>query len=253
MKNLDVEKINAMRVGGKMLRDMLLELKGMIKPGLDVYQLETRFIEMCNEKQVEPSCKGYKVAGLPPFPTGLCIGINSESVHCYPKRGQLLQTGDIITVDTVIKYNGYHVDSAFTSGVGTISKEDERFIETVKLASANAIKEAIAGNHIGDIGYAMESIMHIAGFDVLYDFVGHGIGEKMHQAPDIPCFGDRGHGQKLVEGMTIAIEALCCQGNGEVEYVKANDWQTRMADGKKFAIFEHTVLVTKDGPEILTK
>lgn len=252
MKSQNTEKLEIMRAGGKILHKMLLEIKAMIKPGVDVYDLENKFIEMCTKENVMPACKGYRVAGLPPFPTGLCIGINSESVHCYPKKGELLKEGDIITVDTVIKYKGYHVDSAFTTGIGEISKEDQRFIDTARLAATTAFKEAKTGNHVGDIGYSMASIMSIAGYDVLFDFVGHGIGERMHEQPDIPCFGKKGNGPKLQEGMTIAIEALCCEGNGDVEYVHPHDWQTRMVDGKKFAIFEHTVCVGKNGPEILT-
>lgn len=252
MNNLNIQKIESMRTGGKLLHEMLKTIKSMIKPGIDVYDLEEKFIEMCAKENAYPACKGYRVAGLPPFPTGLCIGINSESVHCYPKKGEILKEGDIISVDTVIKYQDYHVDSAFTMGIGEISSEKQRFIDTARLASKQAINQAITGGHIGDIGFAMNSIMNIAGFSVLTDFVGHGIGEKMHQAPDVPCFGRKGQGMKLEEGMTLAIEALCAQGEGDVEYVNPRDWQTRMADGMNFAIFEHTVIVTKNGPEILT-
>lgn len=245
-------KIENMQAGGKILADMLVKLKAMIRSGLDVYELEIAFIEMCNDVKAIPACKGYRVAGLPPFPTGLCIGINSESVHCYPKRGEILQEGDIVAVDTVIKYRDYHVDSAFTVAVGNISQEKQRFINTAKLAANSAFQEAIVGNHIGDIGFAMSSIMKIAGYNVLVDFVGHGIGEKMHQYPDVPCYGRKGQGLKLEDGMTLAIEALCCEGESDVEYVNPRDWQTRMVDGKNFAIFEHTIVVRKNKPEILT-
>jgi methionyl aminopeptidase len=253
MTNNQEQKIEAMREGGKILRNILRQIEAAIEPELDTYVLEELFIKLCKENNVTPSCKGYQVANLPPFPTGLCLGVNEESVHCYPQKGQILREGDIVTVDTVIKHAGYHVDSAFTKGVGQISQEDQRFIDTTRLAANNAFKEAIAGNHVGDIGYAIDSILSMAGFNVLTDFVGHGIGERMHEAPDIPCFGARGRGMELREGMTLAIEILATQGGSEVNYRHPRDWQTFMADGKKFAIFEHTVLVTKDGPEVLTR
>ncbi len=251
--NTDSNKIEAMRTGGKLLKSMLDQIKAQIRVGLDVYELEELFIKLCKESGAEPACKGYRVAGLPPFPTGLCVGINAESVHCYPKKGTVLQEGDLISVDTVIKYQGWHVDSAFTVGVGKISEIDRKFLEAALMASNSSLKEAVAGKHIGDIGYVMESIMQMSGFDVLSDFVGHGIGREMHEAPDIPCFGDRGRGPNIKVGQTLAIEALTCQGGSEVEYVNRNDWQTQMSDGGKFAIFEHTVLITENGPEVLTR
>jgi methionyl aminopeptidase len=242
----------SMRQGGKILAEILKELKQMIVPSLNVWSLEERFLDYCKKNQVEPACKGYTTAELPPFPAGLCISINKEAVHCYPKQQEKLRAGDTIAVDTVIKYQGLHVDSAFTAGVGQISELDRRFLETAQMASNSAIKQAYAGNHIEDIGYIMQNIMELAGFNVLYDFVGHGIGTKMHESPDIPCFGRKGHGIELKEGMTLAIEALVCQGDPEIYYPNRRDWQTEMADGMKFAIFEHTVLIGTEQPEVLT-
>lgn len=252
MAKQDLTQINAMKEGGKILSSILNSLKSKIKVGLDIYDLEIEFLNLCEKYNAIPACKGYVAGHLPPFPTGLCIGINDEAVHGYPIKGRILKNGDLISVDTCIKYKGYHTDSAFTIGVGEISKENERFLNTAQLASTMAIKEAISGNRIGDISHVMESIMKMAGYDVLYDYVGHGIGENMHQAPDIPCFGDKGKGEKLKKGMTIAIEALCAQGIGDVESINKNDWPTRLVDGKNFAIFEHTVLIDNE-PIILTK
>lgn len=246
------EQINKMREGGKILGKILKEIRKIIKPGIKVMDLEKTFIKLCNEYKVEPACKGYIVGNLPPFPAGLCISINKEAVHCYPKQNELLREGDTIAVDTVIKFKGMHVDSAFTVGVGIISELDRRFLETAQMAANSATKQAVAGNKLEDIGYNMQNIMELAGFNVLYDFVGHGIGEHMHESPDIPCYGRKGHGIELKENMTLAIEALVCQGNPEIYYPERRDWQTEMADGKKFAIFEHTILVKPGQPEILT-
>lgn len=242
-----------MKEGGKILADMLEDLKSRIKPGLDIWELETTFRLICKEKNAIPACMGYRAASYPHFPTGLCIGINHQCVHCYPEPGIILKEGDIVTVDAVIKYKGFHVDSAFTKGVGKISDEKQRLVNTSKLALETAINQARPGNTIGHLGNAMQTIAEMSGFNVLRDFTGHSIGRNMHESPYIPCFGEKGAGQKLVPGMTLAIEALICSGAPEVVHPVPNDWQTQMADGKDFAIFEHTILITKNKPEILTK
>jgi len=246
-------QIIAMQEGGKILRSILKKLKAMIEPGLMTMDLELEFLRLCEEHKVIPSCKNYQTHGLPPFPTGLCISINDQAVHCYPEKGQYLKEGDSIAVDTVISYKGMHVDSAFTCVAGSADSETERFIEVTQMASSAGIKQAIAGNHVGDISYAIQTIMQLAGFNVLLDFVGHGIGLSMHESPDIPCYGKKGQGLKLQSGMTLAIETLACQGEPDIDYPGPDAWQTKMADGKKFAIFEHTVLVTEKEPIILTK
>lgn len=246
-------QIKTMKEGGKILFDILMELKSMLKIGTEVMSLENKFIELCKKNNVIPGCKGYRAAYFPPFRYGLCLSINDEAVHCYPKDNVYLHSGDTIAIDTVIKYKDLFVDSAFTEGIGDISTIDRKFLETAKYAHNSAIKKAVAGNHIGAIGNQMESIMRLAGFNVLYDFVGHGIGKEMHEEPDIPCFGDTNSGPILREGMTLAIEALVCQGDSEILYPIRGDWETKMADHKKFAIFEHTVAVTKNEPLILTK
>lgn len=247
------EQINIMTEGGKILSDILKDLQSMLKIGTEVMSLENRFIELCKKNNVIPGCKGYRASFFPPFRYGLCISINDESVHCYPKDAVVLRSGDLIAIDTVIKYKGMFVDSAFTQGIGDISILDKKFLETAKYAHNSAVTKAIEGNHVGAISHQIESIMWLAGFNVLYDFVGHGIGEKMHEEPDIPCFGETDYGPVLKEGMTLAIEALVCQGDSEVSYPIRGDWETKMADGKKFAIFEHTIAVTRDVPQILTK
>jgi len=246
-------QILTMQEGGKILRSILKKLKAMIKPGLKTMDLEIEFLRLCEEAKVVPSCKNYQTHGLPPFPTGLCISINDQAVHCYPQKGQILKEGDSIAVDTVIAFKGMHVDSAFSAVAGESDSETERFLEVTKMASSAGIKQAIAGNYVGDISYAIQTIMQLAGFNVLRDFVGHGIGTSMHELPDIPCYGKKGQGMKLQTGMTLAIETLACQGDPDIDYPGPDAWQTRMADGKKFAIFEHTVLVTDKEPIILTK
>lgn len=246
------EEIKIISEAGKILRVILKDIKSMIKPNICAYDLENRFIELCNKYDVIPACKNYKEYNLPPFPTGLCLSINDEAVHCFPEKDRILKDGDTVAVDTVIKYKGYHADSAFTVGVGNINNDIKRFLETAQMAASSAFSMAKDGNTVGDIGYTMNSIMKLAGYNTLKEFVGHGIGKYMHEKPDIPCYGSKGSGMVLKEGMTIAIEALTCEGESEIIYTEKNPWKTRLKDGKHFAIFEHTILITKKCPIILT-
>ena len=244
------KEIQIMRGLGKILSSMFIELGKMIKPGTDVWNLEKKFIEMCDESGVIPSCKNYSEGGLPPFPSGLCISINNQSVHCFPKKGVILKEGDIINIDTVISFNGLHVDSAHCYAVGKISEENEKLLETTEKAMYNAISKIKNNAKIGALSSAMQKTVEKDGFNVLKDYAGHGIGYSMHEYPEIPCYGNKNEGPKLREGMTICVEALVCEGNDIV--FNTSDWETEMADGGNFCIFEHTVLVTRNGYDILT-
>jgi methionyl aminopeptidase len=245
------EEIADMKVAGKLLANILNSLKAMIKPGLDVFELETTFISFCKANKVSPACKGYNPFGAYPFPTGLCVSINSQSVHCFPKKGVKLKEGDIVTVDTVIKYKNIHVDSAFATAVGQISPKTQKLLDTTEAALYNAIEEVADDVRIGKISNKLQKTVNKPGFDVLRDYAGHGIGYEMHEWPQILCYGNKNDGPKLKAGMTICIESLCCTGKSKVDNL--NLWETKMKDGGLFAQFEHTVLVSDKGYEILTK
>lgn len=245
------KEIEIMRKAGKILANMLIDLKKEIKPGINVWKLEEKFIEMCKEKDITPSCKGYDAGKLSPFPTGLCLSINSQSVHCYPKKGVILKDGDIVSIDTVIDLEGLKVDAAICVPVGNISKEARDLIETTEKALYNSISKIKDGVRIGVLSEEMQKTVENAGFSVLKDYAGHGIGYSMHEDPEISCYGDKNDGPTLKAGMTICIESLVCSGDDKVDNLNA--WETRMNDGGLFCIFEHTILVTKDGYEILTK
>jgi methionyl aminopeptidase len=250
--NIKTEKeIEIMKKAGKILAKMLIELEKEIKPGIDVWILEEKFIEMCKDENVIPSCKGYDPSGLPPFPTGLCLSINSQSVHCFPRNGVILKDGDIVSIDTVIDLDGLKVDAAICVPVGNISQEANDLIETTKKTLNNAISMVKEGINVGVLSETMQKTVESAGFNVLKDYAGHGIGYSMHEEPEICCYGDKNDGPILKEGMTICIEALVCSGDDKVDNLNA--WETRMHDGGLFCIFEHTILVTEDGFEILTK
>lgn len=245
------KEIETMRKAGKILANILFELKKEVKPGLDVWKLEEKFLQLCKQNNVTPSCKGYGKWGQPPFPTGLCVSINSQSVHCFPKKGVILKNGDIISVDTVIDLNGLKADSAFCIPVGKVSDGAEKLIKITEEALYNSISKVRNKVKVGVISEEMQNTVERAGFNVLKDYAGHGIGYSMHEEPEIACYGNKNDGPELKAGMIICIEALVCAGKDKVKNL--NEWETEMADSKLFCIFEHTVLVTKDGYEILTK
>jgi methionyl aminopeptidase len=245
------EELATMRKAGKILSEILTELRAMIKPGLNVWNLEDRFVSLCDEKGVLPACKNYAPEGYPPFPTGLCVSINSQSVHCFPRKNVILKEGDLVNVDTVITLSGLNVDSAFCECAGKPSDKAAGLMKTAKEALNKVICKVKEGTKIGELSNALQKTVEQAGFNVLKDYAGHGIGYHMHEDPEIPCYGSKFEGPKLKEGMTICIEALTCSGNDKVQNL--NSWETKMADSGLFCIFEHTILVTKNGYEILTE
>lgn len=244
------QQLDIMRANGHILGNILAELKDMIKPDVDTWELEERFMKLCQKNAVNPSCKGYKPYYLPPFPTGLCVSVNDQCVHCYPKLGQILKDGDVITIDTVIDAKGWYVDSSFAVAVGNAPEIKQRLVKTSEEALQRALKEARANKRIGDIAHALQSTAEKNGLNVLDEYAGHGIGTDMHEDPEVPCTGQPNTGPKLREGMTICIESLICTGNPSVKYV--NSWETKMRDGGYFAQFEHTVLIKDGENEILT-
>lgn len=245
------EEIESMRKAGKLLSTILKDLKKMLKPGLDVWELEKAFISFCDKNKLTPSCKGYNPFGISPFPTGLCISINSQSVHCFPKKGTVLKDGDTITIDTVIKYKNLHVDSAFAATIGKPSPKAQKLVQTSEKALYEAINEVASNTKIGKISNKLQKTVQKVGFDVIRDYAGHGIGYEMHEWPQILCYGSKNDGPKLKTGMVICIESLCCSNSPKIENI--NLWETKMKDGGLFAQFEHTVLVLDNGYEILTK
>ncbi|MFC1755909.1 type I methionyl aminopeptidase [Patescibacteria group bacterium] len=244
-------EIEIMQEAGAILGRMLQELKSKAVVGMDVWDFEEAFLKMCEDSKVRPACKSYTMHDLPPFPTGLCISLNDQSVHCFPVKGSILKDGDVVTLDTVIEHKGMYVDSAITFGVGKVLESDKKLMEAAEKALYESIKVIKPGIKLGLISNTMQNVVEKNGFTVLKDYAGHGIGNKMHELPEVPCYGDAEDGPIIKAGMVFAIEPLVCEN--EHLLVHSNNWQTKTADGGNFVQFEHTVLVTKDGYEILTK
>jgi len=245
------KEIEIMRQGGNILAKMLQELKSQVVVGMDVWELEQSFIEMCSAQSVAPACKSYTMQGLPPFPTGLCISINDQSVHCFPVKGTILKDGDVLTIDTVIEHKDMFLDSAVTFGVGNVSDSAKKLMDTTEKAMYESIKVIKPGIKLGLISNTMHKVVEEKGYSVLKNYAGHGIGNSMHELPEIPCYGNPNEGPEVLEGMVFAIEPLVCENSELLEHSKG--WETKTADGGNFVQFEHTVLVTADGHEILTK
>lgn len=225
-----------------------LELAGKaVKPGVSTYDIDALIHDFIVGAGAKPSFLGY--GG---FPASSCISINDEIIHGIPNRKRIIQNGDIVSVDVGAFIDGYHGDNAFTFAAGDVSDEAKKLLEATEQSLYEAIKVAVAGNRIGDIGSAVSSYVEDRGFSVVREYVGHGVGRDLHEDPEVPNFGKAGHGVRLVPGMTIAIEPMINAGGREVKRL-ADKWTVVTADHSLSAHFEHTILITADGPVIMTK
>jgi methionyl aminopeptidase len=236
------EEIEKMRASNYIVAEILNRLKEKVTPGITTGELDSYSEELVRKKGAEPSFKGY--------PYSLCISVNSEVVHGFPSD-RILVEGDIVSLDFGAYYNGYYGDSAITVPVGKISEEAAKLIRVTEQGLYNGIREARAGNRLGDISAAVQDCVEVAGFSVVRDFVGHGIGKKLHEEPQIPNYGTKGRGIQLKPGMVLAIEPMVNEGTYKVKVID-NGWTVVTEDGKLSAHFEHSVAITEDGPDILS-
>lgn len=242
------EKITAMREGGKIMGNLLRDLKNYVRPGMTGKEIDAWV-----RKEIVKRGAGVSYDMLDEdFPGSICISVNDELVHGAPKD-EPLEKGDKVSFDLVIFYKGYHTDSAFTMLVGNEgSLAVEKMISITESSLYEGIEQVKPGAHIGDIGAAVEKVLREGHLGVITNYVGHGIDKTMHETPEIPNYGKKGRGYKLVEGDTICIEPMSCLGR-PANYIDKNDgWSVKMQDGSIGCHFEHTILVTKDGYEILT-
>lgn len=244
-------EIEAMRQGGKILAAVLQKVAAAVKPGISTKQLDIIAEESLRALGATPSFLGYKSDNLV-YPASLCTSVNSEVVHGIPSNNKILQEGDIIGLDLGCWYNGLCTDHAVTVPVGRVSSEAKKLIKTTQTALDIALKKARAGVTIGDLGEAIQAYVEHQGFSVVRALTGHGVGRAVHEEPIVPNFGKSGQGIKIQDGMTLAIEPMVNAGDYEVDNL-ADGWTVVTADGKLSAHFEHTVLITHDDCEVLTK
>ena len=232
---------------GKIVGETLALMRRIVRPGLTTEDLDRAAEEFIRSHEgATPSFKG-----LYGFPKTLCTSIDVEIVHGIPSHKRVLDEGSIVSVDVGVQLEGLHADSATTLGVGTISPETERLLEVTQECLAAGIAQARVGNHVGDIGYAVQQVAEGAGYGVVRELVGHGIGARFHEEPQVPNYGNPKRGPRLLEGMTLAIEPMITMGDPATKTL-ADKWTVVTADGSLSAHFEHTVAITANGPRILT-
>ncbi len=239
-------EIDTMRAAGRIVFAVLAELAAHVHPGVSTADLDRVAEEFIRARGGVPSFKG-----LYGFPATLCTSINEEIVHGIPSKKRVLGEGNVFTADVGVMLDGIHADSARTYPVGEISPEAARLLTVTEASLYAGITEAIAGNHVGDIGHAVQNVAEGAGFGVVRELVGHGIGRTFHEEPQVPNYGRPKRGPLLKPGMTIAIEPMITAGDPATRTLE-DKWTVVTVDGSLSAHFEHTIAITEKGPEILT-
>ncbi len=240
-------ELETMHQAGLVVWDVLNGLRERVRPGITTLELEEFAASRAAEHKVRSAFKGYRG-----YPCVLCASVNQEVVHGIPSASRTLREGDIISLDFGVEYKGYYGDAAVTVGVGKIRPEREKLLRVTRESLDRAIEKVRLGNRLSDVSAAVQQWVEKEGFSVVRDFVGHGIGTKMHEEPNVPNYGEPGHGPRLEEGMVFAIEPMVNAGGPGVK-VLDDHWTAVTTDGSDSAHFEHTVAVTSKGPWILTR
>ena len=239
------EEVELLRKSNMLVSRTLAEIATLIRPGITTLDLDKAAETFILDNGGKPAFKGYNG-----FPKTLCTSVNDEVVHGIPS-GYILKEGDIISVDCGVLMNGYYGDSAYTFAVGEIDEEVRRLLEVTKASLEEGVKEAIAGNRVGDISFAVQTMAENAGYSVVRELVGHGLGTKLHEAPEVPNYGKRGSGAKMAKGLVICIEPMINMGLQETIQMR-DGWTIKTADGKPSAHFEYAVAIDKEKADVLT-
>lgn len=239
-------ELTRMRAANRLVAQVLATLEATVQPGMTTLELDALAEGMVRDAGAVPAFKGYRG-----FPATLCTSVNAEVVHGIPSRIRPLEDGDIVSIDIGAKLDGFYGDSAVTVAVGTVPERTQELLRVTRESLEKAITQVQVGGRVSDIGHAVQSWVEAHGFSVVREFVGHGIGQQLHEEPQIPNYGTRGRGAKLAEGMVLAIEPMVAMGRPEVKVLK-DGWTAVTKDGSLAAHFEHTVAVGADGPVVLT-
>ncbi len=240
-------EIDKMRNSGRIVRQVLDAAVAAVKPGVTTMDLENVAAAKIEELGAKPAFKGYY-----DYPCVLCTSVNQEIVHGIPSEKRTLKEGDIVSIDCGVVLDGYYSDSAVTVPVGNhVNPEIKKLLDVTKASLDRAIQAARIGSTVGDVGATVQEMVEANGFSVVREFVGHGIGTRLHEEPQVPNYGTRGHGPRLREGMVLAIEPMVNIGKPETRLLD-NRWTAVTVDGSYSAHFEHSVAVTKSGPVVLT-
>jgi methionyl aminopeptidase len=240
------QELAKMEVANRIVAEVLAGIKERLRPGVETRELDELAVEMCRQQKVEPAFKGYRG-----YPRSICISVNDEIVHGIP-GARRIEAGDLVSLDFGVKYQGYYGDAAITVGMGEVEPRARKLMEVTEEALYAGISQAKVGRRLTDISHAVQAVVEGAGFGVIREFVGHGIGRSLHEDPQIPNFGAPGRGPVLQAGMTLAIEPMTSMGAWQIKILK-DGWTAVTQDGSLAAHFEHTVAVTENGPWILSR
>ncbi len=243
-------ELERMREAGRHTGEILLRLREAAKPGVRTGELNEIASKELESRGLRSPFLGYAPGGLPPYPAVLCVSINDEIVHGIPGSRELKE-GDILSLDFGVDFEGFHGDSAVTIPIGSVPGKTHQLVETTRDSLYEGIAQMVPGQRLSDIGHAVQVKAERAGYSVVRQFVGHGIGREMHEPPQVPNYGRKGRGPRLTAGMVFAIEPMVNIGTEEVRMLE-DEWTAVTADGALSAHFEHTVAVTDAGPEVLT-
>lgn len=241
------EEIGYMREAGQILSSCHKEIAAILTPGVTTLHINEFVEEYLAHRGALPEQKGYRG-----YPFATCASVNETVCHGFPDDVPLAE-GDVVTIDIVVNKDGWLADSGWSYGVGTVSKPLQQLLKRTEKALYKGIEQARAGNTIGDIGYAVEKVARWNRYGIVKPLVGHGIGRSLHEPPDVPSYGRRGEGQRLVEGMVITVEPIFMLGTSGAVLFNDDGWGVQSADGSCGVQFEHTIAITRDGPLILTE
>ena len=240
-------ELAAMREAGRISQKALRLAGEAVEPGISTWEIDKIVREYIEKSGATPSFLGYC-----DYPASACISVNNVVIHGIPSKKQILKSGDIVSIDVGAYYQGYHGDNAWTFPCGKVSDEAQKLMDATRESLFVGIEKAVVGNRLGDIGSAIQQYVEARSYSVVREFVGHGVGAKLHEDPSVPNYGTAGRGIRLMPGMTIAIEPMVNEGTAAVEVLK-DGWTTQTRDGKLSAHFEHTIAITANGPVILTQ
>ena len=240
------EEIEKARASNRIVAEVLSRLREKVKPGVKTKDLDKFAEEIAEKRGAKPAFKGYHG-----YPHSLCISINEVVVHGMPSERTLVE-GDIVGLDFGVYYQGFYGDATITLPVGKVTEKATRLMQVTEQSLYAGIKQAVSGNRLGDISAAVQKVVEDAGYSVVRDFVGHGIGKNLHEEPQIPNFGQKGRGIELKRGMILAIEPMVNQGHYKVQ-IQPDGWTVVTKDGSLSAHFEHSIAITDNGPDILSK
>lgn len=240
-------ELKVMREACRISAEALKLAGNAVEPGVTTAEIDAIAEKYILSQGAVPNFKNYQG-----YPATACISINNEVIHGIPSKKRKIKSGDIVSIDLGAKFDGYHGDNAATFACGDVTAEAKRLMDTTRESLYEGIAAAVSGGRIGDIGHAIQQYVEARGYSVVRKFVGHGVGTQLHEAPEVPNFGTPGRGIRLMPGMTIAIEPMINAGHYDVK-VMPDGWTVLTKDGSLSAHFEHTIVITPDGPQILTK